>query len=110
LRQVKRDLLCSVLFLEVFCSKQTLLLCHCITLIILFLYRPLRQTTSWESQTSMDSSAGSSNRTVSCDEPSIQHQTVLESGEESSDQSNSDEADNTFQEATAVSNKRPAGH
>lgn len=66
-------------------------------------HRPLRQTTSWESQPSMESSAGSSNRAFSCDESSaIQHQTLLESGEESSDNSNSDEED-TFHVNSAVS-------
>ncbi|KAK6619582.1 hypothetical protein RUM43_012339 [Polyplax serrata] len=62
------------------------------------LHRTLRQTTSWESQSSMDSSAGSNNRAFSCDETNSPHiSTLLESEEESSDLSNSDEED-TFTE------------
>lgn len=51
----------------------------------------------------MDLSAGSNNRAFSCDETSSStiHQTLLESGEESSDLSNSEDEE-TFGETTQV--------
>ncbi|EEB16142.1 Guanine nucleotide exchange factor DBS, putative [Pediculus humanus corporis] len=60
------------------------------------LHRALRQTTSWESQSSMDSSAGNNNRAFSCDETNSHIQTLIESEEESSDLSNSDDENQSF--------------
>ena len=65
--------------------------------------RALRQTTSWESQSSMDSSAGNNNRAFSCDETNSHIQTLIESEEESSDLSNSDDENQSFGDQILVS-------
>ncbi|KAL0268315.1 UNVERIFIED_CONTAM: hypothetical protein PYX00_010309 [Menopon gallinae] len=81
------------------------------------LHRSLRQTSSWESQSSMEASAGSNNRAFSCDESctSSVNQALLESGEESSDQSNSEDEDGLNGQATGgkyvvLADYRAQGH